>query len=119
MPMAGGSKDFAKAGYRFPKPLVNLVGRPMLCWLLDALKLQPVDTVSSAGNLQGRVRAYCLNGFSGDVFLNFDSVFFELWDPSDELRAELSFNLPLIFLRMVEGELENQLSRFNYFYTLL
>lgn len=45
LPMAGGSEDFAKAGYRFPKPLVNLVGRPMLCWLLDALQLQPVDTV--------------------------------------------------------------------------
>jgi capsule biosynthesis phosphatase len=45
VPMAGGSEDFAKAGYRFPKPLVNLVGRPMLCWLLDSLKLQPVDTV--------------------------------------------------------------------------
>jgi len=45
IPMGGGSEDFSKAGYRFPKPLVSIVGRPMVCWLLDALKLQPVDSV--------------------------------------------------------------------------
>jgi len=45
VPMAGQSGDFAKAGYRFPKPLVSIVGRPLLCWMLDWLKLHPDDTV--------------------------------------------------------------------------
>ena len=37
---------FARDGYRFPKPLVNLVGRPMLFWLLDHLTdLGKCDTV--------------------------------------------------------------------------
>jgi hypothetical protein len=30
-----------------------------------------------------------------------------VWDPSNQLRAELSLNLPLELLKMVECELEN------------
>ena len=41
----GKSEDFSKAGYRFPKPLINIVGRPLLCWMLDWLKLHPDDSV--------------------------------------------------------------------------
>ena len=35
-----------------------------------------------------------LNGFSGDVFLNFDPDLFEHWDLFNQLRAELSLHLP-------------------------
>ncbi|KAJ1622864.1 hypothetical protein T492DRAFT_1059114 [Pavlovales sp. CCMP2436] len=46
IPMSG-LKDgpFAHAGYRFPKPLINVVGRPVLHWVLEALVLAPDDTV--------------------------------------------------------------------------
>lgn len=37
IPMGGLGSRFSKEGYRFPKPLVNIVGRPMLFWLLDHL----------------------------------------------------------------------------------
>jgi len=37
IPMGGLGSRFSKQGYRFPKPLVNIVGRPMLFWLLDHL----------------------------------------------------------------------------------
>ncbi|CAN0161738.1 unnamed protein product, partial [Ectocarpus sp. 13 AM-2016] len=36
---------FSAEGYRLPKPLINIVGRPMLFWLLDNLKLKPEDTL--------------------------------------------------------------------------
>ncbi|CAN0140701.1 unnamed protein product, partial [Laminaria digitata] len=36
---------FAAEGYRRPKPLINLVGRPMLFWLLDNLQVDPEDTL--------------------------------------------------------------------------
>lgn len=36
---------FAAEGYRLPKPLINIVGRPMLFWLLDNLKFGPEDTL--------------------------------------------------------------------------
>lgn len=28
-----------------PKPMINIVGRPMILWLLDNLKFQPEDTL--------------------------------------------------------------------------
>ncbi|CAM9821493.1 unnamed protein product, partial [Hapterophycus canaliculatus] len=45
IPMAGRGSRFAIEGYRQPKPLVNIVGRPMLLWLLDSLKFEPEDTL--------------------------------------------------------------------------
>ena len=38
IPMGGLGTRFLNEGYRFPKPLVNIVGRPMLFWLLDHLQ---------------------------------------------------------------------------------
>jgi hypothetical protein len=46
-------------------------------------------------------------------FFNFDSVFFEVWDPSNQLRAELCLNLLLGLLKMVAYELGNELLRFG------
>mmetsp|Transcript_27759 Transcript_27759/g.74718 ORF Transcript_27759/g.74718 Transcript_27759/m.74718 type:complete len:818 (+) Transcript_27759:2-2455(+) len=46
IPMSGIKEGpFAAAGYRFPKPLINIVGRPMVHWVLEALTLTPMDTV--------------------------------------------------------------------------
>eukprot|EP00903_Cladosiphon_okamuranus_P016587 g15301.t1 len=45
IPMAGRGSRFAAEGYRLPKPLINIVGRPMLFWLLDNLKFEPDDTL--------------------------------------------------------------------------
>ena len=41
---------------------------------------------------------------------------FEVWNPSHQLRAAFSLNLPLDFLKMVECELQNTLLRFEAFY---
>ncbi|KAJ6439792.1 phosphatase iiic [Purpureocillium lavendulum] len=45
IPIGGVGSRFAKHGYRYPKPLINIVGRPMLLWLLDCLTLEPDDAV--------------------------------------------------------------------------
>ncbi|GJN82299.1 hypothetical protein PLIIFM63780_005838 [Purpureocillium lilacinum] len=45
IPIGGVGSRFAKRGYRYPKPLINIVGRPMLLWLLDCLTIQPDDVV--------------------------------------------------------------------------
>lgn len=42
IPMGGLLVD-PSTGY--PRPLMNIVGRPVLCWLLDHLRLGPADTV--------------------------------------------------------------------------
>ena len=45
IPMGGLGTEFAEAGFRMPKPLVNIVGRPVLLWVLDHLSLRPSDSV--------------------------------------------------------------------------
>jgi hypothetical protein len=50
IPIGGIGSRFAKQGYRYPKPLINIVGRPMLLWLIDNLSLKPKDTLWMAVN---------------------------------------------------------------------
>jgi len=50
IPIGGIGSRFAKEGYRFPKPLINIVGRPMLLWLIDNLSLKDGDTLWMAIN---------------------------------------------------------------------
>lgn len=45
IPMGGIGHRFASEGYRFPKPLVKIVGRPMLFWLLDHLDTKAEDII--------------------------------------------------------------------------
>jgi choline kinase len=50
IPIGGIGSRFQKEGYRFPKPLINIVGRPMICWLIERLSLRPQDTLWIAVN---------------------------------------------------------------------
>ncbi|TAQ89873.1 hypothetical protein B7494_g1812 [Chlorociboria aeruginascens] len=50
VPIGGIGSRFAREGYRFPKPLINIVGRPMILWMIDNLSLQPGDTLWMAIN---------------------------------------------------------------------
>jgi len=45
IPMGGSSDGFAEAGFRCPRPLVNIVGRPMLLWMFDHLSIKAQDSV--------------------------------------------------------------------------
>lgn len=39
IPMAGAGSRFAKAGYKKPKPFIDVVGEPMICHVLDNLTM--------------------------------------------------------------------------------
>jgi capsule biosynthesis phosphatase len=45
IPMGGIGHRFSRENYRFPKPLVKIVGRPMLFWLLDHLNTKEDDII--------------------------------------------------------------------------
>ncbi|CAK9073303.1 unnamed protein product [Durusdinium trenchii] len=45
IPMGGSGSEFAEAGFRMPKPLVNIVGRPVLLWVLDHLGITKEDSI--------------------------------------------------------------------------
>ena len=50
VPIGGIGSRFQKEGYRFPKPLINIVGKPMICWLIEKLTLRAEDTLWVAIN---------------------------------------------------------------------
>lgn len=39
IPMAGAGSRFAKAGYKKPKPFIDVMGKPMICHVLDNLAM--------------------------------------------------------------------------------
>lgn len=39
IPMAGAGSRFAKAGYKKPKPFIDVLGKPMICHVLDNLDI--------------------------------------------------------------------------------
>ncbi|KJE92888.1 hypothetical protein CAOG_03776 [Capsaspora owczarzaki ATCC 30864] len=45
IPMGGIGSRFERDNYRFPKPLINIVGHPMLYWLLDNLSIDRSNDV--------------------------------------------------------------------------
>ncbi len=38
IPMAGRGSRFANAGYSAPKPLIEIAGKPMICWVIDNIR---------------------------------------------------------------------------------
>lgn len=45
IPIGGIGKRFKDAGYKYPKPLVNVMGKPILYWLLDSIDISNVDLI--------------------------------------------------------------------------
>lgn len=45
IPMNGLGTRFRDEGYNLPKPLINVLGKPMIFWLLDNLNLKNIETV--------------------------------------------------------------------------
>ncbi|KAH8814815.1 capsule biosynthesis phosphatase [Xylogone sp. PMI_703] len=50
VPIGGIGSRFAREGYRFPKPLINIVGKPMILWMIGNLSIKPDDTLWIAVN---------------------------------------------------------------------
>ena len=43
IPMAGAGSRFAKEGYTTPKPLIDILGKPMIQWALESLRFENFD----------------------------------------------------------------------------
>ncbi|KAH7350599.1 capsule biosynthesis phosphatase [Rhexocercosporidium sp. MPI-PUGE-AT-0058] len=52
IPIGGIGSRFSKVGYRYPKPLINIIGRPMILRIIDNLSLSPEDTLWMAVNAE-------------------------------------------------------------------
>lgn len=45
IPLVGLGTRFKKLGYKLPKPLINVMGKPILFWLIDNLELSSIDHI--------------------------------------------------------------------------
>ena len=45
IPLGGIGSRFQKEGYTMPKPFISVLGKPMIMWVLDSLKLGPKDAL--------------------------------------------------------------------------
>lgn len=45
IPMAGAGSRFAKAGYTKPKPFIDVLNKPMICHVLDNLKIKGANYI--------------------------------------------------------------------------
>ena len=39
IPLGGIGKRFKDLGYKLPKPLINVMGKPIIFWLLDNINM--------------------------------------------------------------------------------
>jgi dTDP-glucose pyrophosphorylase len=40
IPMAGAGSRFEKAGYTFPKPIIEIHGKPMIQWVIESINVK-------------------------------------------------------------------------------
>ncbi len=45
MPMAGRGSRFKEVGYDEPKPVIDILGKPMIQWALDCIDYRPQDVI--------------------------------------------------------------------------
>ncbi len=45
IPLGGVGQRFQSEGYMRPKPLINILGKPMILYVLDCLKIQSDDQI--------------------------------------------------------------------------
>ena len=48
IPMAGAGSRFEKAGYTFPKPLIEIHGKTMIQWVIERLKIKVITFIVRA-----------------------------------------------------------------------
>jgi capsule biosynthesis phosphatase len=50
IPLGGLGTRFSVDGYKMPKPLISVLGKPMIFWVIDNLNIEPEDTLTIVYN---------------------------------------------------------------------
>lgn len=61
IPMAGEGKRFKKAGYKLPKALIPILGRPMIDWAMESLNLDSSQVIFIV--LKKHIKDYQINKY--------------------------------------------------------
>lgn len=52
IPLGGLGERFKNCGYNKPKPLINVMGKPIICWLLDNLIIKNINMIIIPYNVE-------------------------------------------------------------------
>jgi NDP-sugar pyrophosphorylase family protein len=78
LPAAGAGSRFLNVGIKTPKPLIPILGIPMICWVLANLNIQKCDTVyilKQSSHDYNFVLDYWLKKFKSQIqFINVDNL---------------------------------------------
>jgi len=74
IPLGGRGDRFKKLGYKKPKPLINVMGKPIITWLFDHLDLNSITMVIIPYNRE--LEKYCFEEFMTKTYpkINFRFV---------------------------------------------
>lgn len=76
IPLGGLGTRFKKFGYKLPKPLINVMGKPIIFWLLDNLNLDNIDYVVIPYNLE--INKYRFSHVLKKQYPNINFIFIKL-----------------------------------------
>ena len=76
IPVGGLGTRFSKYGYSKPKPLINVLGKPIICWLLDNLNLENISNIIIPYNK--RLKEYRFEDFLKKKYPDINFIFIYL-----------------------------------------
>lgn len=76
IPLGGLGTRFKSNGYKLPKPLINVMGKPIISWLLDNLNLSNIDHVIIPYNQE--IEKYRFETFVKKTYNHINFIFLKL-----------------------------------------
>jgi NDP-sugar pyrophosphorylase family protein len=78
IPAAGLGSRFRQVGYTTPKPLIEILGRPMLMWVVSNFHLSPIDQIIiislRSDDLPKRLNLNVISGVKSISFVELDGL---------------------------------------------
>ncbi len=107
IPLGGLGERFKNLGYKKPKPLINVMGKPIICWLFDNLNLNNVISVVIPYNKE--LEKYNFESMLKKTYPKINFIFLKLDSQTQGaaesiLKAIESINLPDCPVMCIDGD---------------
>lgn len=81
IPLGGKGERFKKEGYKLPKPLVKVLGKEIICWVIESLDLSYVDKIVIPYNKE--LEKYRFDDFIKHKFPKLNIITFPLHEQTE------------------------------------
>ena len=96
IPVGGLGTRFSKFNYSKPKPLINVLGKPIIFWLLDNLNLQNINKIIIPYNPS--LKKYRFEELLQKTYPNLSFIFIELKDNTEGASHTIKLGLEVLDL---------------------